>query len=74
MADSLDTIDYVVIGIYFIAVLCVGIWVSDVSSLKITCTLRLVLVSKSTVMLTIIGYVQESIDKDINLWCRVCRT
>ncbi|VDH92468.1 solute carrier family 5 (sodium/glucose cotransporter), member 9 [Mytilus galloprovincialis] len=26
MADSLDTIDYVVIGIYFIAVLCVGIW------------------------------------------------
>ncbi|XP_052077864.1 sodium/glucose cotransporter 4-like [Mytilus californianus] len=26
MADNLDTVDYVVIGIYFIAVLCVGIW------------------------------------------------
>ncbi|XP_063419221.1 sodium/glucose cotransporter 4-like [Mytilus trossulus] len=26
MTDSLDTVDYVVIGIYFIAVLCVGIW------------------------------------------------
>ncbi|CAC5400636.1 SLC5A9 [Mytilus coruscus] len=32
MADSLDTVDYVVIGIYFIAVLCVGIWTIKVQT------------------------------------------